>query len=334
MSDVSVVIPHWNREDLLERVLVSLTAQTDPPREVLVVDNGSTDGSARCANRHGARFIELGSNLGFSRAVNEGWKIAKSRWVLVLNNDVLLEPGFLAALCDAAEARGAWFAVPCLLDARNTARLDGTFDLICRGATAWRAGHGEALQGRWLHDAPAWFPPLTAALVRRDLFAQVGGLDERFGSYLEDVDFGLRCVLAGFDGAYVPAARATHLGSATLGEWNPRKVRLISRNQVLLVAKHYPDWWILSYGWPVLVAQLLWGLVALRHGAGVAWLRGKFDAIRHYRQARRGRIPADPEKLPVLLSQSERQIRSLLPEKPGAYWKTYFRLAGRERDVR
>ena len=82
--------------------------------------------------------------------------------------------------------------------------------------------------------------PATAALFRADLFRRVGTFDATFESYLEDVDFGLRCALAGFSGAYVPDAVAYHWGSASLGPWNPEVVRLIARNQSYLVAKHYP----------------------------------------------------------------------------------------------
>src|SRR5438046_2849976 len=85
--------------------------------------------------------------------------------------------------------------------------------------------------------------------------------------FSHDVDFGIRCATGGFRGVYVPDAVAYHQGSATLGPWHPDTVRKISRNQLLLVAKHYPRRWILRYGWPVFVAQGLWGFVALRHGA-------------------------------------------------------------------
>lgn len=329
MSTVSVVIPHWNREDLLEQVLRSLASQTLKPDEVIVVDNGSTDASVECACRHGARVVELGSNHGFSRAVNEGWQSAQSQWVLILNNDVELPPDFLATLLHCAAGNDVWFAVPCLLDARDPNRIDGTFDLLSRGATAWRAGNGQALSSLWTLPRKAWFPPLTAALVRRSLFEQIGGLDERFESYMEDIDFGLRCALSGRTGVYAPDARATHLGSATFGDWDARKVRLISRNQLFLVAKHYPNWWVLRYGWPVLVAQILWGLLAIRNGQTLAWLRGKLDALRLYRQIRQSRAAGSNSNLFTLLRRCESLLWELSPQTSETYWRIYFRLVGR-----
>src|SRR3984893_4478245 len=99
-----------------------------------------------------------------------------------------------------------------------------------------------------------------------------------------EIDFRLRCAPAGFREVYVPEAVACHQGSATLGRWHPDTVRKISRNQLLLIAKHYPRRWILRYGWPVFIAQSLWGLVALRHGTALAYLRGKLEALRAFRR--------------------------------------------------
>lgn len=326
MNDVSVVIPHWNREDLLETVLRSIDAQSEPPDEVLVVDNGSSDGSLECARRHGARVIEMGANAGFSRAVNEGWKSSSTKWLLVLNNDVELESDFLATLCAAVETSGASFAVPCLLNAADPARIDGTFDLLARGACAWRAGHGRKLAEFQPAASPVWFPPLTAALLRRELAGEIGMLDECFESYLEDVDFGLRCALSGRSGVYVPLARARHRGSATLGGWSPAMVRLISRNQLYLVAKHYPQGWFRRYGRAVLAAQFLWGLVAMRHGCGTAWLKGKVEGIRRFSALRRLAAPANARRFDSILEESESQLRILMDESRDRFWSAYFAL--------
>ena len=326
MNDVSVVIPHWNRADLLETVLRSLSAQTEPPHDVLVVDNGSTDGSLENARRHGARVIEMGANKGFSRAVNEGWRSCGTKWLLVLNNDVELEPDFLAALRAAAESSGASFAVPCLLQAADPAVIDGTFDLLARGACAWRAGHGQKLAQFRPPASPVWFPPLTAALLRRDLAGVVGMLDERFESYLEDVDFGLRCALAGRTGVYVPQACARHRGGATLGGWSPAMVRLIARNQLFLVAKHYPRDWFRRYGRAVLAGQVLWGLLAFRHRCGIAWLRGKLEGLRRFSSMRSRADAESAHRFDFILEQSESQLRGLMGESRDRFWSLYFAL--------
>ena len=166
--------------------------------------------------------------------------------------------------------------------------------------------------------------PATCALFRMELFQRVGLLDTAFESYLEDVDFGLRCAMAGLPGVYVPGAVAYHWGSASLGAWSARVVRLIARNQIYLVHKHYP---FQRYWWPILVGQLLWGLVALRHGAGWAFLKGKVDGM----QERRSRARDGHPGLEKILQMSEAQIREA-QRRTGFdwYWKVYFLLTSRE----
>lgn len=323
MSRISVVVPHWNRRDLLDRFLPSLKRQT-VPLEVIVVDNGSDDGSASVAASHGAAVVQLDRNYGFAYAVNRGIEAATGSHVAIVNNDVTLESDYLLRLLDA----NAPFATGKILDAANPGRLDATFDLLSRGACPWRAGHG------W-PDSPAWnegrriqFAPLTAALFRREIFTHVGLLDETFGSYLEDIDFGLRCGLAGIAGAYLPAAIAYHEGSATLGAWHPDTVRLIARNQLLLIARHYPPGWFWQYGCSVIVSQLLWGVLALRHGRFIAWWRGKREGIRSFSR----RCPPDvfrkeTVRLREILVSSERELLQL-QAKYGfeTFWKVYSRL--------
>ncbi len=87
----TAVIPHWNRRELLDTLLRSIGDQTRPFDEVIVADNGSTDGSAQVAAQHGARVIELGRNFGFAAAVNRGIEAARSGWIAILNNDVVLD---------------------------------------------------------------------------------------------------------------------------------------------------------------------------------------------------------------------------------------------------
>jgi GT2 family glycosyltransferase len=161
------------------------------------------------------------------------------------------------------------------------------------------------------------------------VFERVGFLDEKFESYLEDVDFGLRCAQAGLAGVYVPEAVAYHQGSATLGRWHGETVRKIARNQLLLVAKHYPPNWILRYGWPVFIAQTLWGFIALRHGALFSYLAGKGQGLRQFREVRAdGRADlASTGNLPPILERSEEEIRAI-QQLTGfdLYWKLYFAL--------
>lgn len=320
---VTVVIPNWNRADLLARVLDDLAGQTRVPDLVVVVDNGSSDESSDVARRFHARVISLSENRGFAAAVNLGIREARTEWVAVLNNDVRLSADWLEVLVREAEKHNSWFACGKILSEKQPELIDGTFDLLSRACCAWRAGQSRRDGELWNRMRAIHFAPFTAAIFRRSLFEMIGPLDEEFESYLEDVEFGLRCAGAGYGGIYVPAAVVRHQGSATLGAWNARTVRLISRNQLLLVARHYPPGWVRRYGWKVLVGQMLWGCVALRHGAGLAWLRGKLEGVALLRATARQHHHA----LDAVLAESEKTIRELQQGSGyDLYWKLYFKL--------
>ncbi|MFN7935489.1 MAG: glycosyltransferase family 2 protein [Bryobacteraceae bacterium] len=321
---VTAVIPNWNRRDLLLSLLRDWQGQSIGATQTIVVDNGSTDGSARAAQDQGARVIALPENRGFAYAVNRGIEAAQTEWIAILNNDVHLPVQWLERLLEAARRQQVWFATGRLLRAGESGTLDGSFDLLSRSACAWRAGNGKPDGSQWSGDRVIWSAPFTAALFRKSLFEKVGLLDERFESYLEDVDFGLRCAKAGLSGIYVGSVAATHEASATLGRWNPETVRRIARNQLLLVAKHYPAGWIWRYGWPVFIGQGLWGLVAAKHGAGGAYLRGKWEGFAALRQQPRS---LQEPNLDPLLRQSEEQIQTL--QRATGYdwfWRLYFLL--------
>jgi GT2 family glycosyltransferase len=327
MSSVTVTIPTWNRRELLELLLDDLRGQTYPAEEVVVVDNGSQDGSAEAATAHGATVIRMSFNAGFCVAVNRALEHVQTPWVAIVNNDVRLSADWLEQLLTVAEKQKAWFATGKLLQLGRPGIIDGTYDLICRGGCAWRAGHGHVDGPEWDVQRTIHFPPFTAVLLRTALFEVIGQLDERLESYLEDVDFGMRAALLGYTGIYVPGAVAYHIGSSSMGRWHPEVVRRIARNQLLLVAKHYPAGCLLRCFWPVLAAQTLWGLVALRHGAGLAFLRGKLEGLKQFRSFRSS--VAQPRstvgRLRQLLNQSENDLYDLQRRtRFDFYWKAYF----------
>jgi len=327
---ITAIVPVWNGRELLERLLASLAAQTEPAAELLVVDNGSHDGAPELARERGARVIAMGRNAGFAAAVNRGIREAGGEWIAVLNNDVELAPDYFEKL----RAADAWFATGKILSRSPSrpgepATIDATFDALCRGGTAWRVGSGQADGDIFSTGRDIGLPPWTAALFRADLFRRVGLLEETFESYLEDVDFGLRCAAQKIAGRYVPAALAWHRGSSTLGRWHPETVRLMARNQLLLIARHYPDRLLLGWLWPVLAAQSLWGAVAFRHGGGLAWLRGKWQGLCGFSAARRSFQQFDSGLLQQFVRENERTIFEFQKAAGfDAYWKLYFLLTG------
>lgn len=314
LAEITAVIPNWNGADRLRKLLPDL----DRLGEVLVADNGSTDASEAVVREAGARLLPLGANLGFAKAVNAGILAARAeaRWIAILNNDITLAPGFFEALLDA----DADFAAPLLLRASDPSIIDGAFDLPARSGAAHRAGAGRpAADPAFAKARDILSAPMTAALFRRSLFRDVGMLDESFGSYLEDVDFGVRCALSGRHGRFVPGALAYHEGSATLGgAWSAGSTRWIARNQVLLARKHGADLW------PALWGQALWGLLAVRHGVALAWLRGKIEGLR---------TPVERnchQNWRQIVFDSEREILNLQRQSGfDWYWRQYFRGVGK-----
>jgi GT2 family glycosyltransferase len=327
-APVTVLIPNFNGERLLEDCIASALRQSLPPTEVLVVDDASTDRSPQLAAKLGARVLLLPKNRGFAHAVNSGVLQSSTEWVAIVNSDVTLADDWLATLLDATRANHAAYACGPTTRRDQPTTLDGSYDLLSRGACPWRAGSGFRLADLRPPDG-FWLPSFTALLIRRDLFLKAGSLDETFGSYLEDVDFGLRLCKLECHGLFVPSALASHLGSATFGAWSYRATRLQSRNQLLLVARHYPSGWFRRFGRAVVAAQFLWGLLALRRGVFGAWLAGKLDALRVWSVVRNGSTHMDAAWLASNLSTCEHGILKWQGHPPrDAYWRWYFRLAG------
>ncbi len=320
---VTAIIPVWNGRALLLKLLDTLERQTSPPDEVLVIDNGSEDGAPEAAEQRGARVIRLGANRGFAFAVNRGAENCSTDYIAILNSDVELDPEWLRLLLAAK----AHFACGKILSAKDLTVIDGLFDLLCRGGCPWRAGSGSRDSREPARAIDMEFP-LPRSSWNAESFLKAGLLDERFESYLEDVDFGLRCMAHGFRGQFVPDVICRHHGSAALGRWHGESVRRMARNQVFLIAKHYPRILARRWWWPILVAQGLWGVLAFRHGAGFSWLHGKWEGLRQF-----GSLPYTPNTGLETALQNQEEAIYKLQKKQGMdwYWRAYFGLTGYKR---
>lgn len=335
VTAISAIIPTWNRADLVQSIVTNLRAQTRPPGQIVIVDNGSEDATQIVARELGADLVVLPENRGFAAAVNIGIEQAKGDWLLIVNNDVLLEPAWIERLLAALEHSNAAFGTGKLLQKENPAMLDGSWDLVSRAAYAWRCGYGRRDGAVWSVPRKIWFAPMTAVLFHRRVFDRIGLLETRFESYYEDVDFGVRCALAGLEGIYEPAAVAVHIGKATFGKHAPRVMYLSARNQVLLLAKHYPPQTLRRFAWPILVGQTLALFAAAKHGRLLTAMRGKWDAIRQWpsfrKELRAGCAPQQfaqfTNAIEAAFSQSELEIRNLQRQIGfDFYWRLYFGL--------
>jgi GT2 family glycosyltransferase len=269
----AVVVPSWNGRRWLPGLLDSLAAQTRPPDEVVVVDNGSTDDSIAFLRERGIRTIELGRNTGFAFAANRGVEAVSADAVALVNTDVVLAPDWLERAVGALRDGVASVATKMvLLD--DPATLDDAGDELRRDGVAHQRGHGRPDDGRWDTPGEAFSACAGAAVYRRAAVLDVGGFDERLFSYLEDVDLGLRLRLAGWRCAYEPAV-ARHARHGSSGQLRRSVDAWVARNTLLLVVKAFPLRWV----GPVAYRQLSWIAEAAREGRLREHLRGLAMAL-------------------------------------------------------
>ncbi|MBC3935986.1 glycosyltransferase family 2 protein [Undibacterium rugosum] len=281
---VSVVIVNWNGGDLLQRCIAELQQQTVHPHEIIVVDNASSDGSGQAVEQafpH-IRVIHAGSNLGFAAGNNLAVRQAASdsSWIALLNPDAFPEPEWLESLLDAA-VRNPEFAIfgSRLMDANSGTLLDGTGDAYHLSGLVWREAHGQALQQEHLVSKEIFSTCAAAGLYRRDVFDALGGFDEDYFCYVEDIDLGFRYQLAGYRCLYVPTSVAKHVGSALTGKRSDFSVYYGHRNLVWTFIKNMPG----LLFWLCLPLHLALNLITIayfiRQGQGQVIWRAKRDAF-------------------------------------------------------
>jgi GT2 family glycosyltransferase len=272
---VSVIVVNWNRQDLLRACLQSLQQQIFRDFELIVVDNGSTDGSLellRGAEFQHVRVIENAVNRGFCAANNQGIAAAQGQFVALLNNDAEAEPRWLGELLGAIDAKpGVGMAASKILTWEDRGVIDKAGHLIYPDGQNRGRGTGEPDRGQYDRIEEAAWPDGCAALYRRPMLLQIGGFDEDFFAYADDAELGLRARIAGWGCLYVPGAVVYHHTGSTLGRYSAERLFLIERNRLWLAAKLFP--------WSLLVLNPAYFALRL---AGTAWvaLRGKGELPR------------------------------------------------------
>lgn len=243
MQKVTVVIPNFNGIAYIRKCLDSLRKQDFSDFSVIVVDNGSSDGSRELVREHypEVRLIALRENLGFCRAVNEGILHSDTPYVLLLNNDTETETGFVRAMYEAMEVRPRAFSCSAkLLQYHERTRMDDAGDFY--NALGWAYARGKGKPEEKYSQSCRIFSSCGAAVIyRRSILEQIGIFDEEHFAYLEDMDLGYRARIAGYENWYIPSARVYHIGSATTGSrYNEFKIRYSSRNNIYLIYKNMP----------------------------------------------------------------------------------------------
>jgi GT2 family glycosyltransferase len=337
LSRVAVAIVNANSGRFLRRALAALAEQTRPPDRILVVDNGSTDGSSDGLESEfaGLEVIRLGANVGFAAANNVAAReVSDCEWLALLNPDAFPEPRWLEELLgDAAEHPGhAVFASRIVMES-DPERLDAAGDVLHVSGVAWQSGHGEPASSA-ATAGEVFSASAAAALYRREALLAVGGFDERFFCYYEDIDLGFRLRLAGHRCRYMPTAVVHHVGSSTARRESDFMLYHTHRNIVWTYTKNMPSalfWLYLPQHLLVNVATV--AAFALRRRLRVGFrakrdaVRGLPEILRERRAIQRRRVASSREVrqamatgltvVPVLTRRS-RELAASVPREPAA----------------
>ncbi len=297
----TIIIPNYNGMAYLENCLASLRGEPD---RVIVVDNGSTDGSRELVQEKfpKVRLISLDRNYGFCRAVNRGMEVSETTYVILLNNDTEAQPGFVKALEKAMDGDERVFSGAARMVRMDApSRIDDAGDYYCALGWAFAAGRDKPAEN---YDAPREIFSACggACIYRRRILQKIGMLDENHFAYLEDVDLGYRARLYGFRNLYVPGAVVRHAGSASSGSrYNAFKAELTARNSVYLAYKNMPPGQMLLNLPFLLAGFLIKQLFFLKKGLGKSWWKGLVKGIGLCRspEGKKRRVRFDSERLPA-----------------------------------
>jgi len=267
----SVIIPNWNGLHLLRPCLDSLRAQTMSNHEVIVVDNASTDGSVETLRREypEVRVLPQEVNRGFSGGCNAGIRAARAEILVVLNNDVEAEPGWLQALADGLDRH------PDAGAAASRMMSHSRRDILNSAGDVYRVDGTPDSRGVWQPYGPPYDRETLvfgacggAAAYRAEMLGDIGVFEERFFMYCEDIDLAWRAQLAGWHIVYVPDAVVYHHMSATGG--GPLSSYYVGRNTLWVIARNYPTALLRKHWRQIVRAQGRIALDAMRNWRGAA----------------------------------------------------------------
>ena len=280
--NTTVIIPNYNGIGFLRDCIDSLKGSEDKDFKIIVVDDGSTDGSKELIKNEfpDVRLLEHETNRGFASAVNTGIRAADTEFVLLLNNDTVVRKHFVRNMERAIMSDGRVFSASArMLRFDDPDIMDGAGDYYC--ALGWAFAYGKGKKASKYDNSREIFSSCAgAAIYRREKLLELGLFDERHFAYLEDVDIGYRARLSGLKNVYAPDAEVLHVGSGFSGSrYNEFKVRLSSRNSTYIICKNMPilqqlinlPFFIIGFG-------IKWLFFCLK-GYGGLYLKGIFSGI-------------------------------------------------------
>jgi GT2 family glycosyltransferase len=283
LKNIVVVIVNWNSGKFLGECLQNLKEQTLLPDRVFVVDNASTDGSMEGLEEkfQDWDFVFLKKNTGFASANNLAVQKANDcEWIAFLNPDAFAQPDWLKKLMQAVEHSPGIKMFGSHMLGHDTDLLDGTGDIYHVSGVAWRRDHGRKSSEIARKPGEIFSPCAAASLISREAFLGIGGFDEHFFCYNEDVDLSFRLRLKGHRCMYVPDAVVEHVGSGTTSRYSDFAVYHGQRNLVWSYFRNMPGIWF----WIYLPQHILFSLSALiwfsLKGKAIPVLKARWDALK------------------------------------------------------
>lgn len=317
----SVIIPNWNGKHLLRTCLVSLQKQSLKDFEIIVVDNGSSDGSTKYIERFfpKTKVVKFDKNFGFARAVNAGIQVAKGKFIVLINNDTEIDQNCLKYLVEAIKTHTeTGFVAAKMLNFNYRDIIDSAGDYIDEVGHANNIGLGEK-------DGPEFNKPDYVFLVtgggglfKRDVFEKVGFLDENYFAYFEDVDLCLRAQLQGFKGWYEPKAVIYHIHKETSSKNQALLEYWQFRNMTQTIIKNFPTSVLLKkWRWlKIILVHLNTIFYQLRNGFWWSPFLADLWILFHL-----PRLLRERRRIQSNRKVSDEYIESFLKEKKITFWK-------------
>lgn len=283
-TKVTIIIPNYNGKHFMKPCLTSLREQTCQDFHTLVVDNASEDGSISYMKDYfpEIEIIALEKNYGFSKAVNVGIRHTHTPYVILLNNDTIVDKHYVAEMIKAISCSPRIFSVSSkMIQMHHPNLIDSAGDLytvlgwgVCRGAGYSTTNYTKSDE---IFSACA-----GAAIYRCSIFKKIGLFDEHYFAYMEDVDIGYRARIYGYKNVYCPTALVYHVGSGTSGsKYNSFKVKLLTRNNIYLNYKNTPIVQLILNFPALLIGQLVKYLFFIRIGFGKDCLKGVIEGLQN-----------------------------------------------------
>jgi GT2 family glycosyltransferase len=279
---ITIVVVNWNGMKFLADCLQSLSRQTYADREIIFVDNASTDSSVSfvAGNFPGVKNIRLDENRGFTGGNAEGFKIAEGQFIALVNNDTRLHEQWLENLLQPMLQNPDVGICASKILFHNQQSINSEGDGLTTAGVGCSHGFGKdpalVSERRFVFGACG-----AAALYRRQMLDEIGFLDEDFFLYDEDTDLNFRAQLAGWKCAYVPSALVHHKGNATSVRLSDTHVYYHTRNLEWVWLKNMPTGLMLRFAHHKLVQEFgSFCYICLRHGKWAPFFRAKRDALR------------------------------------------------------